>query len=78
MVGCFGDTSIAAALSSGLELVGTSSGWFRQADLVLVCDGIDEGTADEPALRAQACCHEAHTVTDLSTVEGKVASALFA
>ncbi|OFX24391.1 MAG: hypothetical protein A2V77_07970 [Anaeromyxobacter sp. RBG_16_69_14] len=98
-VGCSGGTSIAAALSRGLELVRATSGGFRQADLVLVSDGIDEGTADAPALRDQAAaldvsvfglaigmpgeilapwCDEAHAVTDLSTVEGRVASALFA
>ncbi len=97
-VGCSGGTSIAAAVSRGLELVHTARGALRRGDLVLVSDGIDEATGDAPALRAQAAaldvsifglaigmpgnvlgpwCDEAHGITDLSTVEGEVAGALF-
>jgi hypothetical protein len=53
-VGCSGGTSIAAALSRGMELVRTSPGGLKRADLVLVSDGIDETTDEAPALRAQA------------------------
>jgi uncharacterized protein with von Willebrand factor type A (vWA) domain len=52
-IGCSGGTSIAAAMDRGLEVVASTAGALRKADLVLVSDG--EDVVDEaPAVRERA------------------------
>ncbi len=97
-IGCSGGTSIAAAMVRGLEVVASTAGALRKADLVLVSDG--EDVVDEaPAVRERAAalgvsvfglaigmpgtalsawCDEAYGVTDLATLEPRIADALFA
>jgi uncharacterized protein with von Willebrand factor type A (vWA) domain len=98
IIGCSGGTSIAAAMERGLEVVASTTGALRKADLVLVSDGEDEVEA-APAIRERAAalgvsvfglaigitgavlsawCDEAHGVTDLATLEPRIADALFA
>jgi len=53
-VGCAGGTNIATALDRGLEIIRSTPGTLRKADVVLITDGEDNATAEAAALRAQA------------------------